>query len=84
MTVTLQLPEDVAAYVQAEIARGAARDETDFFAKAVEMYRELRHRHEDLRAQVQEPIAQYERGEVQRLDSEATRREARRRFSQDH
>ena len=84
MTVTLQLPEEIEAYVRAEIARGAAEDETDFLAKAVEMYRELKHRHEDLRAQVQESVAQYERGEVRPLDTEATQREARRRFSQDH
>lgn len=84
MTVTLQLPDEIEAYVRAEIARGAAEDETDFLAKAVEMYRELRHRHEDLRAQVDESVAQYERGEVRPLDTEAAQREARQRFSQDH
>lgn len=84
MTVTLQLPEEMEAFVRAEIARGAAEDEADFLAKTVEMYRELKHRHEDLRVQVQESIAQYERGEARPLDTEATRREARRRLSQDH
>ncbi len=83
MTVTLQLPDEMEAFVRAEVARGAAEDEADFLAKAVEMYRELKLKHEDLRAQVQESIAQYERGEVRPLDTEATQREARRRFTQD-
>ena len=83
MTVTLQLPEEMEAFVRAEIAQGAAEDEADFLAKAVEMYRELKNRHEDLRSQVQESIAQYERGEARSLDTEATQKEARRRFSLD-
>ena len=84
MTVTLELPEEMEAFVRAEVARGAAEDEADFLAKAVEMYRELKQRHEDLRSQVQESIAQYERGEARPLDTKATQREARRRLSQDH
>jgi Arc/MetJ-type ribon-helix-helix transcriptional regulator len=84
MTVTLQLPEEMEAFVRAEIARGAAEDEADFLTKTVEMYRDLKDRHEDLRAQVQESIAQYERGEARPLDTKATQREARRRFLQDH
>jgi len=71
------------AFVRAEIAQGAADDEVDFLTKTVEMYRALKHRHEDLRSQVQESIAQYERGEARPLDTGATQREARRRFSQD-
>jgi hypothetical protein len=46
------------------------------------MYRELKVRHDDLRGRVHESIAQYERGEVWPLDTEATQTEARRRFSQ--
>ena len=83
MAVTVQLSEDVEAFVKAEVARGAAADAADFMAKAVELYRELKGRHEDLRGRVQESLAQYERGEVRSLDTEATRAEARRRFSQD-
>ena len=37
MAVTLQLPEEVEAFVRAEVARGAAADEADFLTKAVEM-----------------------------------------------
>jgi Arc/MetJ-type ribon-helix-helix transcriptional regulator len=84
MTVTLELPEELEAFVRAEIARGEAEDEADFLTKTVEMYRELKHRHEDLRAQVRESMAQYERGEARPLDTQATQREARRRFLQDH
>jgi Arc/MetJ-type ribon-helix-helix transcriptional regulator len=82
MTVTLQLSEEVEAFVRAEVARGAAADEADFLAKAVDMYRELHVRHDDLRGRVHESLAQYERGEVRPLDTEATQTEARRRFSQ--
>jgi|OpeIllAssembly_1097287.scaffolds.fasta_scaffold1000596_2 Arc/MetJ-type ribon-helix-helix transcriptional regulator len=82
MTVTLQLSEEVEAFVRAEVARGAAADEADFLAKAVAMYRELKVRHADLRDRVHESLAQYERGEVRPLDTEASQMEARRRFSQ--
>jgi Arc/MetJ-type ribon-helix-helix transcriptional regulator len=82
MTVTLQLSEEVEAFVRAEVARGAAADEADFLAKAVEMYRELKVRHDDLRDRVRESLARYERGEVRPLDTDATQTEARRRFSQ--
>ena len=82
MTVTLQLSEEVEAFVRAEVARGAAADEADFLAKAVPMYRELKVRHDDLRGRVHESLAQYERGEVRPLDTDASQMEARRRFSQ--
>ena len=69
---------------EVEIAqRRGERNPEDFLAKAVEMYRELKLRHEDLRARVHESIAQYERGEVRPLDTAATHTEARRRFAQD-
>ena len=82
MAVTLQLPEEVEAFVRAEVARGAAADEADFLAKAVEVYRELKIKHYDLRVRVDESLAQFERGEVRPLDTAATQAEARRRFSQ--
>ncbi len=79
MALTLQLSEEVEAFVRAEVARGAAADEADFLAKALDMYRLLRSKHDELQARVQESIAQYERGETQPLDTEATQAEARRR-----
>jgi Arc/MetJ-type ribon-helix-helix transcriptional regulator len=82
MVMTLQLPEEVETFIRAEVAQGAAVDEAEFLAKAVEMYRELKASHEDLRARVNESIAQYERGEVRPLDTQASQAEARRRFSQ--
>jgi Arc/MetJ-type ribon-helix-helix transcriptional regulator len=82
MALTLQLSEEVEAFVRAEVARGAAADEADFLAKALDMYRHLRSKHDELQARVQESIAQYEKGETQPLDTQATQAEARRRFSQ--
>lgn len=83
MSVTLQLSAEDEAFMKAEIAQGVAADEADFLAKAVELYREFKVRHEDLQGRVQESLAQYERGEVRSLDTAATQTEARRRLSQD-
>ena len=82
MALTVQLSEEIEAFVRAEIARGAAVDEVDFLTKALDVYRDLRNKHDELHAQVQESIAQYERGETRPLDTRATQAEARRRFSQ--
>jgi Arc/MetJ-type ribon-helix-helix transcriptional regulator len=82
MTVTVHLSEEEEAFVRSEVARGAAVDEADFLAKALDMYRQLRGRHDELKARVQESVAQYERGETKPLDTEATLAEARRRFLQ--
>ncbi len=83
MKVTVQLPEEMAAYLRAEIACGAAVDEADFLLNAVELYRELKSRHALLRASVQESLEEYERGEFRPLDTDATKAAARRRFSQE-
>ena len=82
MAMTVELPADVEAFVRAEVERGTAPNEADFLAKAVELYRELKGKHESLRARVQESVAQAERGEIAPLDTNATKAEARRRSVQ--
>lgn len=82
MAMTVELPHEIAAYVRAEVAEGAAADEVQFLSKAVELYRELKTRHEDLRARIEKSSQQAERGDAAPLDTEATKAEARRRFEQ--
>jgi len=82
MTVTLELSEEVEAFVRGEVAGGAAASEAAFLAKAVEMYRELKVRHKELQVRVHESIGEYERGDLRELDTDATKAEARRRFFQ--
>jgi hypothetical protein len=82
MALTLQLSDDAEAFVSVEVTRGAAVYEADFLAKALDMHRHLRGKHNELHAQVQESLAQYERGEARPRDTLTTQAEARRRFSQ--
>ena len=81
MPVIFRLPEEIEAFVKEEVSKGAAADEADFLVKAVEMYRDLKTRHDELQAHVRESIAQYERGEVRVLDTGETQAEGRRRLS---
>jgi len=82
MAMMIELPADVEAFVRAEVERGTAPNEADFLAKAVELYRELKGKHESLRARVQKSVVQAERGEFAPLDTNATKTEARRRSAQ--
>jgi Arc/MetJ-type ribon-helix-helix transcriptional regulator len=82
MTLTVQLSTDMAGFVQAEVARGAVASETALVTQALELYRELKAKHDDLRSSVKRSIEQAERGEVEPLDTEATKAEARRRTAQ--
>ena len=82
MAMTVELPADVEAFVRAEVERGTAPNAADFLTKAVELYRELKGKHESLRERVQKSVAQAERGEFAPLDTNATITEARRRSAQ--
>jgi Arc/MetJ-type ribon-helix-helix transcriptional regulator len=44
MTITFDLPPELAAFVQTEVASGAAADEAELLTKAVQVYRDLRTR----------------------------------------
>jgi Arc/MetJ-type ribon-helix-helix transcriptional regulator len=71
MTTTIQLPVEIAAFVRAEVAGGAAANEAEFLRKAIELYRELKLRHQDLRSQLQISMEQADRGEIAPLDMES-------------
>jgi len=66
--MTLELPAEIEAFVKAEVAEGAATTESDFVAGALELYRELKARHVDLRSHIQRSLAQARDGEVSPLD----------------
>ena len=68
MSMTVQLPAEIEAFVRAEVADGAATDETDFVSKAVQLYREMKERHTELRSHVQHSLDQARNGEVSPLD----------------
>jgi Arc/MetJ-type ribon-helix-helix transcriptional regulator len=82
MNLTVELSTEVAGFVTAEVARGAAGNEAELVTKAVELYRDFKTRHDELRARVQKSLEQAARGEVRSLDTQATKVEARRRQTQ--
>ncbi|MEX0703155.1 MAG: hypothetical protein WD069_13760 [Planctomycetales bacterium] len=73
-------PPEIQEFVERELERGAHVDEEHLIVAALRVYRELKTRHDALRADVARSLAQAERGEVAPLDTEATKAEARRRF----
>jgi Arc/MetJ-type ribon-helix-helix transcriptional regulator len=72
MTRSVVIPSELQPFVQAEIASGAFRDEAHLVAKALQLYRDLKARHTQLRTDVQRSIEQAERGDVDELDIEQT------------
>ena len=79
-TTKLNYPPEIEAYVREQVASGRFANESEFATAAFEVYRELEQRHRELRAEVQRSLEQAARGEVSPLDTEATLREARRRY----
>ena len=71
MKMTVNLPSDLQAFIQAEVSEGVATDEAAFLTKAVELYREMKQRHAELRAQVQRSREQADRGEARPLDMDS-------------
>ena len=70
MTVTV--PAHLHSFVQGELAGGAFAHEEELVGKALELYREMKVRHESLRADVQRSLDEANCGEVDDLDIEAT------------
>lgn len=79
----LSYPPDVEEYIAQQIAEGRFRSESELAAAAIEVVRQLESCDRDFRAQLKRSIEQADRGEVAALDTEATLREARRRFLTD-
>ncbi len=58
MSMSVQLPAEIEAFVRSEVADGAAVDEAEFVSKAVQLYREMKERHAELRDHVQMSLQQ--------------------------
>ena len=77
-------PPELEQFVQQELANGDYQTEEELVIDALKVFRELKRRHEQLRADVQRSIEQAERGEVHPLDTDATKAAARRRWAGQH
>ncbi|MFO0898926.1 MAG: type II toxin-antitoxin system ParD family antitoxin [Pirellulales bacterium] len=78
---SVSLPSELTAYLNQEVASGRYASPSDVVVEAVRMHREIRDQYEQLRAQVQEAVAQADRGELRPLDVEWIKAEGRRRLS---
>lgn len=76
------LPPDLQQFIDQSVASGEFETPDACIAAALRAFRELKQRHDDLRADIQHAIEQSNRGESRPLDMSAVKAEARRRFSQ--
>ena len=67
MSVSI-LPFEVQKFVSEEIASGHYTNEQELFVDAVRVLRELTLRHDRLRSEINDAIAQADRGEAKPLD----------------
>lgn len=64
-------PPEIEQFVQQELASGQYPNEQALLTAALEVYRELKQRHHDLRGRIQLSLEQAARGEVAPLDIDA-------------
>lgn len=64
-------PPDIVRFIQDEIESGQFADETELLTAALEVYREVKQRHGELREQVQRSLSRAEQGDVRPLDMES-------------
>ena len=63
-------PPELEHFIQQELAAGNFQSETELVNRALEVYRELKLRHDTLRADVERSLAEADRGEATPLDIE--------------
>lgn len=78
--IALSLPPEIRSYVRREVSKGEFNSEKDLMVEAVKVLRELRRRHARLRADIQSAIEQADRGQTARLDMNAIKRKAHKRW----
>lgn len=78
----LACPTELQQYIDQKVRSGEFASPDAFAVEAIQLYREMEARHQQLRADLQRSIDQADRGETEPLDTEATKAEARRRFAQ--
>ena len=72
-----ETPCSIDQYIQQKVATGEFPSAEAFAREAIAVYRELESRHAPLKAEVQQRIAQVERGEVGPIDFEAIKARGR-------
>jgi Arc/MetJ-type ribon-helix-helix transcriptional regulator len=68
MTMTVAIPSSLQEFVQEELAAGSVRTEEELVARALELYREMKSRHSALKAEIDQSLAEANRGETAPLD----------------
>jgi Arc/MetJ-type ribon-helix-helix transcriptional regulator len=71
--MTRTFPTDLNQFIQDELQTGGYADEDAVLTAALEVFREVRQRHSDLRARVQESLAQAHAGQATSLDMDEIR-----------
>lgn len=82
MSMSISIPTDLEPFVRQELASGSVQSEEELVTKALELYRELKSRHDDLRWQVQRSLDQAERGQVAPWDMGAMKKRLAGEFDQ--
>jgi Arc/MetJ-type ribon-helix-helix transcriptional regulator len=75
-------PPDLLSFVEHELSHGAYSCEDDLLIAGVRVLREMKLRHDQLRADVQHAIKQADNGETSPMDVEATKAEGRKHLAQ--
>jgi len=71
--MTRTFPTDLNQFIQDELQTGGYADEDAVLTAALEVFRQVRQRHSDLRARVQESLAQAHAGQATSLDMDEIR-----------
>jgi putative addiction module CopG family antidote len=79
--MSMILPPDLQAFVEAEVSSGRYESEQALVHDALRVLRELSEQHQALYAEVEAAIAQADRGELHPLDTEGAKAEGRRRLA---
>ncbi len=80
--MTRTFPTDLNQFILDELQTGGYADEDAVLTAALEVFREVRQRHADLRARVQESLAQAYAGQATSLDMDEIRESLTNRVTQ--
>ena len=69
--MSIMIPLSLQPFVKQELKNGAFTNETELVAKALELYRDMKARHEHLRSELQGSLKQADAGEVAVLDMDS-------------
>ena len=70
MNMSVNIPTTLKPFVDEELSSGKFANESELITTALELYREMKARHSDLRSNVDASLAQADAGRVTPLDME--------------